>query len=495
MRRNRPLGGSTIFGVESLLEGLPSLTSDSRSHANLVHFAALSVIDEGIHIVDVSGKTIFYNAAMGSIEGIDPSKVLGKPLHAVFPGLSLESSTLLRVLKTGKPIHDLVQTYETPTGDTVTTVNSTIPILVEGNCVAAIEVAKTLTRVRRLSQQVEELPDAKQKKPAARRRARLRSNDTLYTFDDILGSSPAIVQAKLLAKSAAKRDSPILIWGPTGTGKEMFAQSIHNDSRRSSGRFVAVNCSALPESLAESTLFGNVRGAFTGSLDNEGLFEQADGGTLFLDEINSAGLALQSKLLRVVEERAVRRVGGNRLIPVDVHVLAASNVDPTQAIRDGHLRSDLYYRLAATSIGIPPLSERRQDIDPLVQEMTRKHARYLEIAAPKYTERAMQCLRNYPWPGNARELRNVIESILTLSPGKRLIDIEDLPSAIAGDGSPERLEPAQTTINDVLAHNEARLIERALLEEGSNMSRTAKRLGISRQSLYYRMAKYGIAKP
>ncbi len=169
MRRNRPLGGSTIFGVESLLEGLPSLTSDSRSHANLVHFAALSVIDEGIHIVDVSGKTIFYNAAMGSIEGIDPSKVLGKPLHAVFPGLSLESSTLLRVLKTGKPIHDLVQTYETPTGDTVTTVNSTIPILVEGNCVAAIEVAKT-TRVRRPSQQVKNFLTQNRRSPPARRR-------------------------------------------------------------------------------------------------------------------------------------------------------------------------------------------------------------------------------------------------------------------------------------------------------------------------------------
>lgn len=481
------------FGANGLSKDLAMLTSENEAYASLVNFAALSVINEGIHIVDASGTSIFYNSAMGSIEGVDPSKVLGYPLREVFPSLDPERSTLLRVLKTGKPIYDAVQTYTAPAGEQITTVNSTIPIVVDGKCAAAMEVARTLSRVRHLSRSVGE-----QEGRPARSVSVLRPNNTSYTFEDILGDSPSMLHAKAVAKSAAGNDLPIFIWGETGTGKELFAQSIHNESARASYRYVAVNCSALPESLAESTMFGTVRGAFTGAVDSQGLFEQANRGTLFLDEINSAGAALQSKLLRVVEERAVRRVGGSRLIPVDVRIIAASNVDPLSAMRSGHLRDDLYYRLSAMTLKIAPLRERKQDIVTLLDEMTCSIAATLGMHAPGYAKEVVDCFVEYAWPGNVREFRNVVQSILTLLSGKGVVTPEDIPQAIRENMERSREEAgAQAqlgSIDGTVAVTEVGLIERALSRSGGNVSLAAKELGITRQSLYYRMAKYGIKR-
>ncbi|HHX28932.1 MAG: sigma-54 interaction domain-containing protein [Bacillota bacterium] len=509
-------------GAQELAKSLTDMMPSAGDYSSLVNSAALSVINEGIHIVNSEEKTIFYNAAMGAIEGIDPSAVLDRPLRQVFPHLSPDNSTLLKVLETGEPIYDVAQTYRTPTGDLVTTVNSTMPIVVAGRCVAAIEVAKTISRVRHLSQKLDQIPP-KVTKPAGTRsstgtpvgfapadglestkpakaglRNALRPNYTMYTFDDILGVSPSILRAKSAAKSAAATCSPILIWGETGTGKELFAQSIHNASARSARRFVAVNCSALPESLAESMLFGSARGAFTGALDKEGLFEQASGGTLFLDEVSSASPALQSKLLRAVEEQAVRRIGGSRLIRVDVRVIAAANTDPAVAMSQGHLRSDLYYRLAAICIKLPPLRERKEDIPVLVREMTAAYAGSLGVKPPEYSPKVMERLSAHHWPGNVRELRNTIESVLALAPGKRVITLDDLPDTLRGRhieiDDPDPAGPAGT-INDRMALTEAKLIKDALEEAGGNVSRAARALGISRQSLYYRMAKLGMDKP
>ncbi len=482
-----------LSGARELAKSLSESMSSPGDYSSLINSAALSVINEGIHIVNSAGKTIFYNAAMGAIEGIDPSRVLDRPLREVFPHLSPDNSTLLRVLETGEPIYDVAQTYRTPAGDLVTTVNSTIPILVDGKCVAAMEVAKTVSRVRHLSQTLDQIPARATKPVKTGLRNALKPNYTMYTFDDVLGISPAILRAKRMAKSAAGSDSPVLIWGETGTGKELFAQSIHNASPRAARRFVAVNCSALPESLAESMLFGSARGAFTGALDKEGLFEQADGGTLFLDEVTSASPALQSKLLRAVEEQAVRRIGGARLIPVDVRVIAASNTDPRVAVRHGRLRNDLYYRLAAICIELPPLRERKQDIPVLVEEMTAAHAGSLGVEPPKYAPEVMERLVAHNWPGNVRELRNIVESVLTLSIDKSVVTLDDLSNIldlpVTGGAEPSG------TVDDRLALAEAELIREALEKTGGNVSRAARILGISRQSLYYRMTKHGIDKP
>ncbi|MGI6662195.1 MAG: sigma-54 interaction domain-containing protein [Bacillota bacterium] len=484
----KTLGG----GAQKLAKSLSDMMPNPDDYSSLVNSAALSVINEGIHIVNSAGVTIFYNAAMGAIEGIDPERVLGLPLRKVFPHLNPENSTLLKVLETGEPIYDVAQTYKTPAGDLVTTVNSTMPIIVHGKCVAAMEVAKTISRVRHLSQKLLQVQGTKP--PATGPRRTLRPNYTMYTFDDVLGVSPLLLHAKSLAESAARTDSPVLIWGETGTGKELFAQSIHNASPRSAGLFVAVNCSALPESLAESMLFGTAKGAFTGAMDKEGLFEQAGGGTLFLDEVVSASPTLQSKLLRAVEEQAVRRIGGNRLIPVNVRVIAAANCDPMLAVRQGRLRSDLYYRLAAISIELPPLRARREDIPVLVRKMTETYAQNLGMKAPEYSQEALERLIAYDWPGNVRELRNAVESALTLSSGKRVITAADLPRTIREDNIDIAGASVGGTVDDRIALAEARFIQEALEKTGGNISRAARELGISRQSLYYRMAKHGIDK-
>jgi arginine utilization regulatory protein len=536
-RAERKSQGRRRADAQRLAKSVSDMMPSAADYYSLVNSAALSVINEGIHIVNSAGETIFYNAAMGEIEGIDPARVLGHPLRKVFPHLNSDNSTLLKVLETGEPIYDVAQTYKTPAGDLVTTVNSTIPILVDGKCVAAMEVAKTVSRVRRLSQKLDQIPlkgtshaetrSAKHQDststlssadqapagtrrtgtpegftPAAKPKDRkppvtgfrrpLRPNYTMYTFNDVLGVSPLILRAKSAAENAARTDSPVLIWGETGTGKELFAQSIHNASPRAARRFVAVNCSALPESLAESMLFGTARGAFTGALDKEGLFEQADGGTLFLDEVISASPALQSKLLRAVEEQAVRRIGGNRLIPVDVRVIAAANCDPMVAVRQGRLRNDLYYRLAAICIELGPLRERREDIPVLLRKMTAAYAENLGVEPPEYSDAAMELLMAYSWPGNVRELRNVVESAFTLSSGRDVITVSDLPMTMRDDTSEVASTASGGTVDDKIALAEARFIQEALEKAGGNISRAARALGISRQSLYYRMTKYGI---
>ncbi len=211
-----------------------------------------------------------------------------------------------------------------------------------------------------------------------------------------------------------------------------------------------------------------------------------------MDEVISASPALQSKLLRAVEEQAVRRIGGNRLIPVDVRVIAAANCDPMVAVRQGRLRNDLYYRLAAICIELGPLRERREDIPVLLRKMTAAYAENLGVEPPEYSDAAMELLMAYSWPGNVRELRNVVESAFTLSSGRDVITVSDLPMTMRDDTSEVASTASGGTVDDKIALAEARFIQEALEKAGGNISRAARALGISRQSLYYRMTKYGI---
>lgn len=454
-----------------------------------VGLVALSSIDEGIHIIDSSAKTIFYNEAMGHIEGLRPAQVLGRPLHEVFPGLTPENSTLLRVLRSREPIRDTVQTYVGPSGHRLTTINSTIPIIIDNKCVAAMEVAKALSRVKHLSERARTMS-----RPAPRRSSAKRHDyPKMYGLDDILGDSRILKKAKEVAGTVAKYDLPVLIHGETGSGKELFAQSIHSESLRSGREFVAVNCSALPESLIESTLFGNVKGAFTGAVDHEGLFEQADGGTLFLDEINSASPSLQGKLLRVLEEKAIRRVGANSLTPIDVRILTSCNVDPMEAVRSGSLRSDLFYRLSVYTLRVPPLRERREDIPVLMHAFARQTAESMGTRAPEFAPDVLQAFTDYDWPGNVRELRNAVQSTVGLCPGDRTITQDDLPDFVRQSLS--KSAPAsstQLTLEEAVSETERAIITEALRRHNGRVSDAAKELGLTRQSLHYRMAKHGI---
>lgn len=326
-----------------------------------------------------------------------------------------------------------------------------------------------------------------------------------YVFDNIIGRSPEIQQTVKLARETAQLDNNILILGESGTGKELFAQSIHNESNYSSGPFVAINCSAIPHSLLESELFGYVGGSFTGSKREGqiGKFEAANGGTLFLDEINSMSMEMQSKLLRTLQSRTIVRVGGTEEISIDIRIIAASNQDLWQLVKDGLFRDDLYYRINVISIYIPPLRERTGDVDLLIDNFIDNFSKQFKRDV-SLNEDARRLLQNYSWPGNVRELENVLERCLVLSRvnDNNVISISDICTYngifefYQKQGNQLILtDPAQQETSDegsVLTDYEKLLIVDALEKYNYNIQATAQHLGIARNTLYRKIKKYGI---
>ncbi|HRU41578.1 MAG TPA: sigma 54-interacting transcriptional regulator, partial [Candidatus Diapherotrites archaeon] len=332
----------------------------------------LKNIDIGIHVVDSSGKTIIYNQAMADMEGLDTNEVMGKSILDIFPSLTPETSTLLTVLKMGKPIYNKYQTYLNNKGKQISTLNSTLPIRISQGKIGALEIAKNITKEKELSDKLVYLHQELASKDID------GSSLKGYTFRNLIGEDEKFLSTVEIARKAAMSSSTVLICGETGTGKELFAQSIHNESSRKHKPLIAQNCAALPESLLEGILFGTVKGSFTGAINRPGLFEQANGGTLMLDEINSMGHQLQAKLLRVLQEGYVRRIGGLSDIPVDVRILATTNEDPLVLLQKGILRKDLYYRLNVISVSIPPLRERKTDIMLLTDHFIKKYNNILQ---------------------------------------------------------------------------------------------------------------------
>ncbi len=325
---------------------------------------------------------------------------------------------------------------------------------------------------------------------AALKRENLGLREASRASDPIVGSSAALREVLRLCERVGPAQATVLILGETGTGKELTARRIHALSPRSEKPFIAVNCAALPESLLESELFGHEPGAFTGATQRRlGRFELADGGTLFLDEIGETSPAVQTRLLRVLQEREFVRVGGSETIRCDVRIIAATNRDLKQAMRQGHFREDLYYRLSVFPIHLPPLRDRREDIPLLVEHFVRQTAAELGLPCPGVSRAAMERLCAYDWPGNIRELRNVMERSVLLAEGGP-IGPELLPPEIAGSAS-----EAPGGSGSALESYEKAMIVRALREHGWNQTRAAKSLGISRDNLRYRMRKYGIRKP
>jgi two-component system NtrC family response regulator len=316
----------------------------------------------------------------------------------------------------------------------------------------------------------------------------------------IVSVSPAMKQVLSVADRVAATDATVLITGESGTGKEVVARRIHVRSRRAEGPFVAVNCAAIPGELLESELFGHARGAFTGAVrDRAGRFRQAAGGTLFLDEVGEIPLPLQAKLLRVLQERAVDVVGGDRSVPVDVRILAATNRDLPERIREGTFREDLYYRLNVVEIRVPPLRERPEDIPPLVDYFMKETSADRELTVPPAV---IEELKSRPWPGNVRELSNACERMAVLCRGNE-VSLGDLPPAASkargaeaaagaegsGEGWPP-LPPGGLSLVDL----EKRVIERALQLKGGNITQAAAYLRIPRHILVYRIEKFGIRR-
>ncbi|MGB3913916.1 MAG: sigma 54-interacting transcriptional regulator, partial [Thermacetogeniaceae bacterium] len=327
---------------------------------------------------------------------------------------------------------------------------------------------------------------------------RKHANGTIFEFDDIIGESDSIKQTIKIAKKFARSLSPVIIQGETGTGKELFAQSIHNYSSRANGPFVAVNCAAIPESLLEGILFGTSKGAFTGAEDKSGLFEEATEGTLFLDEINSMSMLLQTKMLRVLQNKTVRRVGGNKEIPVNPRIISATNVDPMESIAKNQLRNDLYYRLAVATLVIPPLRNRLDDIPILARYFIEKNSKIMGKNIKYISDEVFEIFNKYNWPGNVRELEHVIEHAINMADSTDTkLSVQHLPPHLREKFTHKhhfykdyKVNNLQQTLLDI----EKDIITQELINNDYNITKTAKSLGISRQHLQYRLKKLNIKK-
>lgn len=452
--------------------------------------SALNVLEDGIHVIDSQGHTFFYSKALERMERYRSNSVMGKHISEAYH-LDEESSILLKVLKQGKSIKNHHAAYMTKGKEKVDIITNTYPIRSGKKVIGAVSVNSDITVKKRLLETISQLQkQAKQ----------IKHNRTQYEFDDIIGRSSAMQNTKELAKRAAASMSPVLIQGETGTGKELFAQSVHNYSLRSKGPFVAVNCAAIPETLLESVLFGTEKGAFTGAEDKTGLFEEAHQGTLFLDEISSMEPALQAKLLRVVETKKVRRLGGNKEFSVNPRIISALNMDPQKAIAGGKLRNDLYYRLSVVNLLIPPLRERAADIPLLARHFIGTTNRIINKSAADFSKEVYTLFYDYHWPGNVRELEHAVEhAINVVEEDEALIKTVHLPPHLKNKYIPHSSEGREQpkpfsgdSLERYLLGIERSVIVETLEANQGNISKSARALGYSRQRLQHRIKKLNI---
>lgn len=311
-----------------------------------------------------------------------------------------------------------------------------------------------------------------------------------YSFGNIIGKSPRMQKVFQLIRQVASTNSNVIIYGKSGTGKELVAKAIHYNSSRKDKPFIAVNCSAIPESLLESELFGHEKGAFTGAVSSrKGLFEEANGGTIFLDEVGDMSLAMQAKLLRVIEDKEIRAVGSDKPRKIDVRIISATHKDLEKAVKEGTFREDLFYRLNVIPIYLPELRERVEDIPLLVEYFLKKYGEEAGRPNVRISREALACMMKYSWPGNVRELENLIERLVVLSPADE-ITVNDLPEHIRICKAESLVEELTLGEKITLEELEKRYILKILRETGWHKSNAAKILGIDRRTLYRKIEEY-----
>lgn len=482
-------------------------------------FQILSNFDEGVIITDDTGRIVFYNRAQSKIDRLENGDVVGKPIAEVYD-LDEDTSTIMRCLKSGQTVLHQMLFYRPRNGHPVHAIHSVFPIQGANGfqgAICFIKDSETIEKEIVSSASLQTGPNHE------------LQNGTRFTFADLIGADEQFLHCLKTARSAAGSPSPIMLLGETGTGKEMFVQAIHNYSKRRRNRYIALNCAAIPEHLLESILFGTVKGAFTGALNKPGLFEQARGGTLYLDEIESMPLNLQAKLLRVLQERKVRRLGSEEECGVNVKITSSLNCDPREALRDGLLRRDLFYRLGVVFIEIPPLRRRLNDLDALVRHFLYKHNLGLNTRVQQVSAEITERFRRYPWPGNIRELEHIIEAALNVvEENEDTLTVQQLPAHFGS----ERVEEADgtethrgeysnlPTIKDgdrlidgpakfnsggteaefqngnglarIQKQQEKDLICRVLADADGRIAEAARKLHISRQLMHYKLKKHGI---
>lgn len=442
---------------------------------------------EGLIIIDQEGKIIKFKYE--KFLDVKENEVIGKHVTEV-----VENTRLHIVLETGlAEIGDIQQIK----GHRVVT--SRIPIIREGVVVGAVGTIlfKDVSEVKHMAEHLEQM----RKYVAKYKQEIKRMHTSKYSFDQILTNDPQMKKVIHLARKAAQTNSSIYIEGASGTGKEYLAHAIHEASNRRYGPFVSINCASIPATLFESEIFGYEAGAFTGAASHGkmGKFEIANGGTIFLDEISSIPLEMQVKLLRVIEEREIDRVGGNERIPIDVRFVAASNESLVKCIAEGRFRSDLYYRLNVVEINLPTLVQRKRDVHLLMHHFLDLYSSQSAWQPNGFSKEAKMCLEAYEWPGNIRELRNVIERAVTITESKN-IGVKSLPEHIRQLGGKTEIHLSiegvelieQGGLKEQLEFVEKQLILKTLEACEGSKTEAAKHLGIHRTALYKKMSKFNL---
>ncbi len=454
--------------------------------------AIINSTDDAISVVNEKGIHTLVNDAYTRLIGLTEKDVLGKSSNV---DIAEGESMHLKVLRTGQPVHGVKMKVGPNKKEVLVNV---APVMVEGKLKGSVAVIHDLSEIRILTEELNQVKN------------RIRHLEAKYIFDDIVGKSRAMIIAKEQAIKAASTPATVLLRGESGTGKELFAHAIHNQSPRKNRQFIRVNCSALTDTLLESELFGYEGGAFTGASrkGRKGLFEEADRGTIFLDEIGMMSLNLQAKLLRVLQEKEIVRVGSNEPIAVDVRVISATNINLEEAVKKGHFREDLYYRLYVIPIFIPPLRERKEDLPLLVQNIIRKCNQDFGRNIKDVSSEVISLLLDYSWPGNIRELENVIErAVINMKVQEDILKQIHLPEftifkrqqgkgdqMFLIDNMIGTIDNTNKSLNSIKEEAEKNIIINVLNIFNGNCQKTAQYLGISLRALYYKIKKYQIKK-
>lgn len=454
---------------------------------------------DGITIINLEGEILFTAKLNNKLSSQEENyELVGKKFLDVYENLDPKTSTTIKAMELGLPVYVENQLLKAEGQEGIRITSLSIPIKSGKRIVGAIDLSMQENAVETEDSERIELSSAFFPINGS---GKLLSRETAtFTIGDIIAVDEKMQKAREYIKIVAACDLPVMIYGETGTGKEVFAQAIHNTSARKGKPFIAQNCAALPDTLLESILFGTARGAFTGATENKGLFELADGGTLFLDEINSMPIHLQSKLLRVLQDGHFRSLGARDIKTVDVKIIAAINTEPLKAIEEGNLRRDIYYRLSMMSITIPPLRERKKDIAHFVKFYVNKHNATFNKKVQYVSKELIARLEEYDWPGNVRELEHIIVYGMSMvgedSNMLKLEDIEDKFNEMTSTPK-ENTEEGNTlcsSLREAVDDYEKSIIVRTMKVTGGNISEAAKILDIPRQTLQRKIQQYGILR-
>lgn len=450
---------------------------------DLEQFNHLSDFDN-VLVVDEEGKTLYYDLADLNVLakiGHRPEDFLGKKVTSFYTNLSDENSTIMTVLSTGEAMSNIYQEMVAKTGDVYHSFSSTFPIIKNKEIVGAIEFSKHIYSKEHMHYLDQYTPHKV-----------YRKNNTIYTIESLITQNHKIEAIKSKIKRISKFESTVLIYGKTGTGKEIVAQALHNESSRFAKPFISLNCSTLPENLAESTLWGVEKNDVVHQEERIGVFEQAMGGTIFLDDINELNPHLQAKLLQVIEDKRIRRIGSTKDIHLDIRFISATNEDPILLLEEKRIREDLYYRLGVVQIDLPELKDRKEDIELLLWHFIYFYNQHMNVSIHTVQQDVIDVFCAYHWPGNVRELKNAIETAIH-SMEEGTIKLEDIPP---------RIRNSNKTKNDVSNDRKVRDLkdavdeyEKAIIAEELNnaegiIAETARRLGVSKQTLKYKLNKY-----